>query len=85
MPNVGEQTCEVKIGEAWRSATLAEGRNLYTMAQKRCPARHGQVMVAGTYTGAACLKLQHRQAHSGCPLTPKGYTGTSSPHPQALT
>ena len=85
MPNPKERTCEVKVEEAWHPATLAEARSLYTMAPKRCPACHGQVMIAGTYTGTGHLKLQHRRAHTGCPLKPATYTGTPSLHPQALT
>jgi hypothetical protein len=81
----GDQaTCEVKVDGAWRSATLTEARGVYRLAQKRCPACHGQVIVAGTYTGTGHLKLQHRRAHAGCPLSAKGYTGTPSLHPQAL-
>jgi len=79
-----EQTCEVKVEEVWRTASLAEVRGLYTMAPKRCPACHGQVIVAGIYIGAGSLKLQHRRVHTGCPIKLETYTGTPSPHPQAL-
>lgn len=85
MLTAGEQMCEVKVDGAWRPATLVEARGLYTMAQKRCPACHGQVIVAGSYTGAGRLNLQHRRAHGGCQLKPETYTGTPSRHPQALT
>ena len=84
MPNTRERTYEVKVEETWRPATLAEAHALYRMSPKRCPACHGQVMVSGTYTSANRFKLQHRQAHPGCPFATT-YTGTPSPHPQALT
>lgn len=84
MPTAKQQMCEVKVDGTWRPATLAEARSLYTMAQKRCPACHGQVVSVGTYSGAGRLSLQHRRVHTGCPLRPETYTGTPSPHPQAL-
>ncbi|MEE7450026.1 hypothetical protein MRF4_20665 [Methylobacterium radiotolerans] len=84
MLTTSQQTCEVMVDGAWHPITLAEARGLYTMAQKRCPACHGQVIVAGTYVGAGYLKLQHRRSHTGCPLKPETYTGTPSMHPQAL-
>lgn len=84
MPTTNEQTCEVKVDGAWRLASLAEVRRLYTMTQKRCPACHGQMMVAGSYIGSSRQKLQHRRSHTGCPLKADTYTGTSSPHPQAI-
>jgi hypothetical protein len=79
-----QQTCEVKVDGAWRPVSLVEARSFYTMAPKRCPACHGQVIVAGSYIGAGRLSLQHRRAHSGCQLKPETYTGTPSLHPQAL-
>lgn len=79
-----QQTCEVKVDGVWSPTTLDKARRLYTLAQKRCSACHGQVTVTGNYTGAPRLKLHHRQAHAGCPLKPEAYVGTPSLHPQAL-
>ena len=84
MLTASQRTCEVKVDGAWHPTTLMQARGLYTMAQKRCPACHGQVVIAGTYIGKGSLNLQHRRAHAGCPLRPETYTGTPSPHPQAL-
>lgn len=84
MPNVRDRTCEVKVAGAWRDVSLVEARGLYTMAQKRCPVCHGQVILAGSYIGVGRLKLQHRRAHTGCPLKPETYSGTPSLHPQAV-
>lgn len=81
---VSQQSCEVKVDGAWHAATLAEARSRYTMAQKRCPACQGQIIIAGTYFGEGTLKLQHRRSHTGCPLKLDTYTGTPVPHPQAL-
>jgi hypothetical protein len=84
MLTVSDQTCEAKVDGAWQLTTLTVARSLYTMVQKRCPACHGQVIVAGSYVGAGSLKLQHRRTHSGCQLRPETYVGIPSPHPQAL-
>jgi hypothetical protein len=84
MLTTSQQTCEVKVDGAWQPTTLAEARSLYTMALKRCPACHGQIIIAGSYIGAGSLKLQHRRTHTGCPLKPETYTGTPLPHPQAV-
>ena len=79
-----EQTCEVKVDGRWHLITLADARGRYTMARKRCPACHGQVIVSGSYIGAGRLNLQHRRSHTGCQLKPETYAGVPSPHPQAL-
>lgn len=84
MPKTSQQICEAKVDGAWRTATLAEAHGLYTMAQKRCPACQGQIIIAGTYFGEGTLKLQHRRSHTGCPLKPETYTGTPSLHPLAV-
>ncbi|MCJ2020820.1 MULTISPECIES: hypothetical protein [unclassified Methylobacterium] len=84
MPTISQQACEVKVDGAWQAATFAEARSRYMMAQKRCPACQGQIIIAGIYSGAGSLKLQHRRSHTGCPLKPETYTGTPTPHPQAL-
>ena len=85
MANKDLRTCEVKVDGAWRPATLTEARGVYRVAPKRCPACHGQVMIAGSYTASGHLILEHRRTHTGCPLSSKGYSGTPSPHPQALS
>lgn len=80
------QTCEVKTDGFWRAVSLDEAATHYTMAVKRCPACHGRVALNGTYSGPNVLRrLYHRKAHSGCPLKPETYSGTLSPHPQALS
>lgn len=79
-----QQTCEVKAEGAWRAVSLTEARRSYLMAVKRCPACHGQVFIAGNFTSSGSYKLQHRRTHTGCRLTSKAFSGTSSQHPQAL-
>ncbi|KAB1069963.1 hypothetical protein [Methylobacterium planeticum] len=76
--------CEVKIDGAWRTANLSEAHGVYRSAPKRCPACHGLVMVHGAYASDRRLSLAHRKGHSGCPLMPKKFSGTPSPHPDAL-
>lgn len=77
-------TCEVRTDEGWLAVDLKEARGRYAMAVKRCPACHGPVNVAGTYTAATRLSMAHRRAHDGCPVNLSGFSGMASPHPQAL-
>ena len=79
------ETCEVKVGDAWRSASLIEAQGTYGFAPKRCPACHGTVYVLGRYGAYQQLRLTHRRSHVGCPLTPKIFSGTPSPHPDAVS
>ncbi len=76
--------CEVKADGVWKAATLAEAHSTYRMVPRRCPACHGAVVVYGAYASDRRLTLGHRKGHSGCPRTPKLYSGTPSPHPDAL-
>ncbi|GJE14715.1 hypothetical protein FOHLNKBM_5790 [Methylobacterium longum] len=79
------QTCEVKLGSEWCAVSLTQAATEHVMAVKRCPACHGQVMILGAYGSPTVRRtVSHRRAHSGCPLKPDTYSGTSSPHPQAL-
>ena len=80
------QTCEVKVGDVWCAVSLDEAATRYVMATKRCPACHGQVMIPGAYGSSIVRRIMsHRKSHSGCPLMLGTYSGTPSPHPQALT
>ncbi|AWN43777.1 hypothetical protein DK389_28755 [Methylobacterium durans] len=76
--------CEVKVDGAWTVATLDEAHSTYRMKPKRCPACHGPVVTYGAYSADRRVSLGHRKGHNGCPLTPKLYSGTPSPHPDAL-
>lgn len=79
------QTCEVKIGSQWRAVSLTEAAVDHVMAVKRCPACHGRVIILGAYSWPTVRRtMSHRKSHSGCPLTPDTYTGTPTPHPQAI-
>ncbi|QGY05540.1 hypothetical protein MMSR116_29335 [Methylobacterium mesophilicum SR1.6/6] len=85
MTKTARQTCEVRIGNAWHAVSLEEAATEHVMAVKRCPACHGKVMILGAYSGGGVRRsLSHRKSHPGCPLKPDTYTGTPSPHPQAL-
>ena len=84
MPEFAPRTCEVKIDGAWATVPLAEAHAHHGSAPKRCPACHGRVTIAGNYTARASLKMAHRKAHDGCPVMSERYTGTPSPHPDAL-
>ena len=80
------QACEVKVGDVWRAVSLNEAATHHVMATKRCPACHGQVMILGAYGSPTVRQtMSHRRSHSGCPLKLETYSGTPSPHPQALT
>lgn len=85
MAKLDPQTCEVKTDGAWRGVSLADAGGTYQSALKRCPACHGPVMINGGYSSSTARRqIVHRKAHAGCPLKPETYTGTSTPHPQAL-
>lgn len=77
-------TCEVRTGDGWLAVDLREARGRYTTAPKRCPACHGAVVVAGTYTFGMKLSMSHRRSHDGCPHNLRGFSGEASAHPQAL-
>ena len=86
MTKPNAQICEVRIGNAWRAVSLYEAAVDHVMAVKRCSACHGRVMILGAYSGPTVRRtVTHRRSHTGCPLTPDTYSGTPSPHPQALT
>ena len=79
------RTCEVRIGSTWRAVSITEAAVDYVMADKRCPACHGRVMILGSYSWPAVRRtMSHRRSHAGCPLNPDTYSGTPSPHPQAI-
>lgn len=85
MPRPDSQTCEVKVDGAWRAVSLAEASGPYRIALKRCPACYGPVTINGGYSSSTAQRqIVHRKSHTGCPLKPKSYTGTPTPHPQAL-
>lgn len=80
------QICEVKIGSEWRAASLTEAAVIHARAVKRCPACHGRVTILAAYSWPTVRRtMSHRRSHTGCPLKPDTYSGTSSHHPQALT
>jgi hypothetical protein len=78
-------TCEVKIDGTWRLISAAEAKRVYVMEPKRCPSCHGAVALFGTYSENGRRRFSHRRVHTGCPQDPERYSGTPSPHPQALT
>ncbi|WP_267424843.1 hypothetical protein [Methylobacterium sp. GC_Met_2] len=85
MTKLKPQTCEVKIGDVWRAVSLDEAATRHVMATKRCPACHGQVMILGAYGSPTVRRtMSHRKSHTGCSLMPRTYSGTPSPHPQAI-
>jgi hypothetical protein len=86
MAALDPQSCEVKTEGKWRPVSLDEAVSRYAEAVKRCPACHGRVSINGAYSGPGFGKtMTHRKAHSGCSLKPETFSGTPSPHPQALS
>ena len=80
-----DQTCEVKIGTTWLAVGLNEAAVNHARAVKRCPACHGRVTVLGAYSSPTVRRtMSQRKSHTGCPLTPNTYSGTPSPHSQAI-
>lgn len=76
--------CEVKIDGAWVCVPANEAHHAHRDRPKRCPSCHGPVITVGSYTGEPRIKLQHRKLHTGCPLLPRSFDGTPSPHSEAL-
>ena len=76
--------CEVKVDGAWLAVSLVEAQGTHGTAEKHCPACHGRVAVAGSYTAVVKRTLTHRRVHDGCPLITRAYCGTPSPHPEAV-
>ena len=76
--------CEVKVDGAWIVVSLIEAQGTHAKAEKRCPACHGRVSVAGSYTAVVKRTLTHRRVHDGCPMLPRYFCGTASSHPEAL-
>lgn len=76
--------CEVKIDGAWVCVPADEAHKAHRDKPKRCPRCHGPEITAGSYTSEPRISLQHRKLHSGCPLVPRHFNGTPSPHPEAL-
>ncbi|TXN41566.1 hypothetical protein FV232_04775 [Methylobacterium sp. WL30] len=85
MPKTVGPKCEAKIDGVWMPMSLLEARGKYRLAPKRCPICHGAGSIMGSYTALVKHRLTHRRMHTGCPLIPKAYCGTSSPHPNAAT
>ncbi len=78
-------TCQIRVASEWRTLTIAQAHNQHRSEPKRCSACHGPVYVFGTYTGRSRLGLMHRKGHGGCRFNASGFTGTSTPHPNALS
>lgn len=76
--------CEVKVDGAWMAVSLTEAAGTHAMAEKRCPACHGRVAITGSYAALVKRTLTHRRVHEGCPLIPRHFCGTASPHPEAV-
>ncbi|TXN13955.1 hypothetical protein FV219_04150 [Methylobacterium sp. WL122] len=74
----------VKVDGAWIVVSLIEAQGTHAKAEKRCPACYGRVAVAGSYTSVVKRTLMHCRVHNGCPLIPRAYCGTPSPHPEAV-
>lgn len=64
---------------------LAEAFSRYRNAPERCSACHGAVIVLAAYKAGSRPSFSHLKAHSGCPLKAVSFSGTASPHPEALS
>lgn len=84
MPKLVVPQCEVKVGDQWLAVDLAEAVSSHVKAEKRCPACHGRVSIAGTYTATNKRVIVHRRNHEGCRLIPALFSGVPSPHPEAV-
>jgi hypothetical protein len=77
-------TCQIQVAGDWQTVTIAQAHNHHRSEAKRCSACHGPVYVFGTYTSKNRLGLMHRKGHKGCPFSGRGFSGISTPHPDAL-
>ena len=76
--------CEIKIDGVWCTVAVEQAWLKPEGARLRCLVCHGPVVVHGAYSPGRRAFLQHRKSHDGCPFNAKGYSGTASPHPEAL-
>lgn len=89
-PALNEQSarasaCQIKVGDEWENISLAAAKRAPEGSQLRCSACGGKVVVHGNYGIGSRFSLQHYRTHDGCPYFVKGYSGTPSRHPDALT
>lgn len=80
--------CEVWTGTQWEIQDVSKilpNRNVLFV---RCHECHGAVsLMSESKDKRNAAHFEHREKHSGCSLTHKGYkkfTGTKTPHPQAV-
>lgn len=78
-------TCQIEVAGDWQTVTIAQAHNQHRSEPKRCCACHVSVYIFGTYTGKTRLGLMHRKGHEGCPFNTRGFSGTLTRHPDALS
>jgi hypothetical protein len=78
------QSCEVKVDGAWRLVSLQEALKHHQFDTKRCPSCHGRLIVYNPYRPMQRPYIAHHRVHTGCPSKLDTYSGTPSPHPQAI-
>jgi hypothetical protein len=76
--------CEVKSGTQWVAIGIEEA--LERRGEKmRCPECHGPVRPHKEGTTDQRAHFEHLTKHVGCALKDNTFSGTSSPHPNALS
>jgi hypothetical protein len=79
------QSCEVKIDGEWRLIGIEEALKHHQFDIKRCPNCHGRLIVHNSYSPVARPHISHHRKHAGCPSRPETFSGSPSPHPDAIT
>jgi hypothetical protein len=75
--------CEINVGGHWTIVDVKEAleRRDETMRCRQC---HGRVFPHKAGTTDQRAHFEHSVKHEGCPLKAKTFSGSATPHPNAL-
>ena len=76
--------CDVWRGNRWEEIDIDEALSIRSQYLMRCCECHGRVRAHREANNGMRAHFEHRLAHNGCRRSTK-FSGTRSPHPDALT
>ena len=76
--------CEMKTRDGWSYLTIDQALELNPELPKRCPECHGAVRAHRQSNNGMRAHFEHLEAHSGCSLKPRTFSGKRSMHPDAF-
>lgn len=76
--------CEVQRGNRWEEIGIADALQVKGQFDIRCCECRGRVTAHRKGSNGMRAHFEHRAAHDGCSLSTK-FSGTRSPHPDAVT